>query len=458
MPPGRWRRGGGRRSAGAGHRMGRPGFWMRCSWAWATSCCSATPGCELPPSSSSSPIAAPGFMALRRACCSTKPTWPPPALVQPASRVNYRLAVAADRADAERVVADYVAWARRASSRAAARHARRVAAERPARDAADAGPRRQVPEPGGAAGGAAGRGGGGHRGARLRPAPPGRLRHAARARPAAAAHRLAYTLEFALRRPAGQRRRRAGWAWPCTTSSSGCCRACWARAAAARPLAGAVRAGRGHDAAAGPSACRRCCSWRACRRCGSCGAMSATSRPGRWRCCWPARRVSPRCCWRVVGRRGAGPDRRRRVCRRHRGVRLLAWGAVRLLQRWCPRRAHRAGWCWPRASWGPAGLRGAAGVGAGGRPAGPGAAGAAAHRPDRQLAAATPPDAPNRFVINIQPDQGEAFRQRLAEAGVTRYDWYPMIRGRLVAINGQAVRPTSLRTTARSAWSTASST
>jgi putative ABC transport system permease protein len=56
---------------------------------------------------------------------------------------------------------------------------------------------------------------------------------------------------------------------------------------------------------------------------------------------------------------------------------------------------------------------------------------------------ATPPDAPNRFVINIQPDQGEAFRQRLAEAGVTRYDWYPMIRGRLVAINGQAVRPTS---------------
>jgi putative ABC transport system permease protein len=52
---------------------------------------------------------------------------------------------------------------------------------------------------------------------------------------------------------------------------------------------------------------------------------------------------------------------------------------------------------------------------------------------------ATPPDAPNRFVINLQPDQAEAFQQRLKAAGVERFDWYPMIRGRLVAINGQAV-------------------
>ena len=52
---------------------------------------------------------------------------------------------------------------------------------------------------------------------------------------------------------------------------------------------------------------------------------------------------------------------------------------------------------------------------------------------------ATPPDAPDRFVINIQPDQTEAFQAALAQAGVTRYDWYPMIRGRLVAINGEAV-------------------
>jgi putative ABC transport system permease protein len=52
---------------------------------------------------------------------------------------------------------------------------------------------------------------------------------------------------------------------------------------------------------------------------------------------------------------------------------------------------------------------------------------------------ATPPEAPNRFVINLQPEQGEGFRKALANAGVTRYDWYPMIRGRLVAVNGARV-------------------
>ncbi len=54
---------------------------------------------------------------------------------------------------------------------------------------------------------------------------------------------------------------------------------------------------------------------------------------------------------------------------------------------------------------------------------------------------ATPKDAPNRFVINVQPEQGDAFRARLKAAGVTRYDWFPMIRGRLVAINGKATKP-----------------
>jgi len=57
--------------------------------------------------------------------------------------------------------------------------------------------------------------------------------------------------------------------------------------------------------------------------------------------------------------------------------------------------------------------------------------------------ATTPPDAPNRFIINLQPDQGAAFRQRLAEAGVKNYDWFPMIRGRLVAIDGKPVAPAS---------------
>ncbi len=54
---------------------------------------------------------------------------------------------------------------------------------------------------------------------------------------------------------------------------------------------------------------------------------------------------------------------------------------------------------------------------------------------------ATPPDAPNRFVINVMPEQEQAFRQTLEGSGVKKFDWYPMIRGRLVAINGKAVGP-----------------
>ncbi len=53
---------------------------------------------------------------------------------------------------------------------------------------------------------------------------------------------------------------------------------------------------------------------------------------------------------------------------------------------------------------------------------------------------ATPPDAPNRFVINVQPDQGDAFKATLADGGVKRYDWFPMIRGRLLAVNGATVQ------------------
>lgn len=54
---------------------------------------------------------------------------------------------------------------------------------------------------------------------------------------------------------------------------------------------------------------------------------------------------------------------------------------------------------------------------------------------------ATPPDAPNRFVINVMPDQSEAFQKTLRDAGVKRFDWYPMIRGRLVSVNGKTVTP-----------------
>ena len=54
---------------------------------------------------------------------------------------------------------------------------------------------------------------------------------------------------------------------------------------------------------------------------------------------------------------------------------------------------------------------------------------------------ASPVDAPNRFVINVMPEQGEAFAQALKQAGVAQFDWFPMIRGRLVAINGRDVSP-----------------
>ncbi|WP_233238925.1 ABC transporter permease [Bordetella sp. LUAb4] len=50
-----------------------------------------------------------------------------------------------------------------------------------------------------------------------------------------------------------------------------------------------------------------------------------------------------------------------------------------------------------------------------------------------------PADAPNRFLINIQPDQRAAVATRLTQGGVGQADLYPMIRGRLVSINGRAV-------------------
>jgi putative ABC transport system permease protein len=53
--------------------------------------------------------------------------------------------------------------------------------------------------------------------------------------------------------------------------------------------------------------------------------------------------------------------------------------------------------------------------------------------------ASTPPDAPNQFVIDIQPDQGAAFQAFLASQGGPPVTLAPMIRGRLIARNGQAI-------------------
>jgi putative ABC transport system permease protein len=55
----------------------------------------------------------------------------------------------------------------------------------------------------------------------------------------------------------------------------------------------------------------------------------------------------------------------------------------------------------------------------------------------------TPPDAPNRFIINIQPDQKDAVARRIRAAGVGELPLYPMIRGRLTAVNGREVTATT---------------
>ncbi len=69
-----------------------------------------------------------------------------------------------------------------------------------------------------------------------------------------------------------------------------------------------------------------------------------------------------------------------------------------------------------------------------------------------------PPDAPNRFIINIQPEQREPVRELFAAKGLEKPTLLPMVRGRLVAVNGRrSSRPTTPRN-APSAWSSASST
>lgn len=55
--------------------------------------------------------------------------------------------------------------------------------------------------------------------------------------------------------------------------------------------------------------------------------------------------------------------------------------------------------------------------------------------------ATLPADAPDQFLINIQPEQTAALEAFLAERGVTGSQLYPMYRGRLLAIGGKPVNP-----------------
>ncbi|MGF6601058.1 putative ABC transport system permease protein [Paraburkholderia sp. GAS448] len=57
----------------------------------------------------------------------------------------------------------------------------------------------------------------------------------------------------------------------------------------------------------------------------------------------------------------------------------------------------------------------------------------------------TPPDAPNEFIIDIQPDQRDVVTQYLGAHGLPGAELSPMVRGRLIAINGKPVNPDSYR-------------
>src|SRR5256886_7681663 len=50
-----------------------------------------------------------------------------------------------------------------------------------------------------------------------------------------------------------------------------------------------------------------------------------------------------------------------------------------------------------------------------------------------------PPDAPSRFLLGVQPDQLAQVKRFLEEKGIGKADLYPMVRGRVVALNGKPV-------------------
>jgi putative ABC transport system permease protein len=50
-----------------------------------------------------------------------------------------------------------------------------------------------------------------------------------------------------------------------------------------------------------------------------------------------------------------------------------------------------------------------------------------------------PPDAPNRFVVGVQPDQIVAVKDFFASRGIAGAEFNPMVRSRLTAVNGTAV-------------------
>jgi predicted lysophospholipase L1 biosynthesis ABC-type transport system permease subunit len=185
-------------------------------------------------------------------------------LVQPASRVTYRVAVAGD----DRRVREFVAWATEQVKRGEVRGVRVESLEsgRPEmRQTLDRAEKflnlvALLAAP-------AQRRGGGAGGAGLRGRTPGRLRDAARAGPEPAHDRPELHAGVrpgrAGREPAGRGDRLLA----CTMCSWSCWRAWWT-APCPRPACGRPRSAWVSDSHCWwPSACRRCCSWPRCRPC-----------------------------------------------------------------------------------------------------------------------------------------------------------------------------------------------
>lgn len=54
--------------------------------------------------------------------------------------------------------------------------------------------------------------------------------------------------------------------------------------------------------------------------------------------------------------------------------------------------------------------------------------------------AQTPPDAPNRFLVNVQPEQRLPLQDYFAQNGLRPIQLHPTVRGRLMEINGRPIR------------------
>jgi putative ABC transport system permease protein len=66
--------------------------------------------------------------------------------------------------------------------------------------------------------------------------------------------------------------------------------------------------------------------------------------------------------------------------------------------------------------------------------------------------ASLPVDAPNYFMINIRPDEGEALRAFFADRGLPPTELVPMVRARLTAINGVPAEEIELPTEEAREW------